>query len=67
LRDKGRALWQALRLTLWFLPGLMALGGVALFAFTYTLDSRLQASTSVTGLPIFLPGVRRPRGRCYRP
>lgn len=56
LRNRGGALWQALRLTLWFLPGLMALGGVALFALTYALDSRIQASTSVTGLPIFFAG-----------
>lgn len=45
-----------MRLTLWFLPGLMALGGVALFALTYTLDSRIQSSTGVTSLPIFFSG-----------
>ncbi len=56
IRIRFTALLYTLRLTLWFLPGLIAVGGVGLFALTYALDSHLQKVSSPTDFPIFFSG-----------
>ncbi|HVF00869.1 MAG TPA: DUF2254 domain-containing protein [Rubrobacteraceae bacterium] len=56
IANRLTALLYTLRLTLWFLPGLIAVGGVGLFALTYALDLHLQKVSSPTELPIFFSG-----------
>ncbi len=46
--------WEQLNSSFWFLPGLMTVGSLLLFALTFNLDQTLQ--TNLTGLPLVFSG-----------